>query len=86
MTTRQWMVAVAILAVFIAGVRAATRPIPEGEAIEVGTGRTFWSDGVVTSGDVAHLEVPRPVENKYILFCRVVRWSDGSVSFRLRLP
>jgi len=90
MTTRRWMVTVAFLALFIATpraflavLRAATRPIPAAVAIEVGTGRAVWSDGVVTSGYVAEYEVPRPVKTKSLVFGRVVRWSDGSVSFRL---
>jgi hypothetical protein len=90
MTIRRWMGVMVILAIvitairpFATAVRAATRPIPRGESVEIATGRTYWSDGVVTSGYVPHYEVARPVKTDYVLFCRVVRWSDGSVSFRL---
>ena len=83
MTTRRWMVLVAAVAAFIAGARALTRPIPEPVSLEVGTGRIFWSDGVLTSAYVGQSDVPRPVERKHLLFCRLVRWSDGSSSLRL---
>jgi hypothetical protein len=79
MTTRRWMFAVAFLASFIAAVRALTRPIPVAQSVEIATGKVHWSDGVVARTG----EVTRPVETEYVLFCRVVRWSDGSVSVRL---
>ena len=72
-----------LLAVFMAGIRAVTRPIPMAESIEFVTGRTTWSDGVVTSGSFAELEVPRPVQIRYIPFFRVAWWSDGWVTFQL---
>ena len=79
MTTRRWMALLASLAVFLAAARAATRPIPVAEAVETATGKVHWSDGVVARIG----EVPRPVETDHYPGCRVVRWSDGSVSFRL---
>jgi hypothetical protein len=79
------MVAVVLLAVGLAGFRAMMRPIPMAESVEVSTGKTFWSDGVVTNGSVAEPEVPRPVEVRNYPFFLVARWSDGSVSFRLFL-
>jgi hypothetical protein len=84
------MVVMAFLALFIAAVRAATRPIPEAESVEVVTGKIHWSDGVVARMG----EVPRPVETRYYdasalalyqirVGLRVVRWSDGSFSCRV---
>jgi hypothetical protein len=90
MTTRWWLAVVLFLAVFIAAVRAATRPIAEPESVEVGTGRIHWSDGVVARFG----EVNRPVEtrfhdmsalmlNRVRYGVRVVRWSDGSFNYRV---
>jgi hypothetical protein len=79
MTTRRWMIAVALLAVLIAAGRAATRPIPVAESVEVATGRVHWSDGVVSRTG----EVVRPTETARYAVFRLVRWSDGSVSFRI---
>jgi hypothetical protein len=84
------MVVMAFLALFIAAIRAATRPIPVAESVEVATSKIHWSDGVVARMG----EVPRPVETEYYdasalalyrvrLGLRVVRWSDGSFSYRL---
>jgi hypothetical protein len=77
------MVAVLLLAAFLALVHAATLPIPRAESVEMSTGRVFWSDGVVTSSYVKGYAVPRPVERRWVLFFGVAKWSDGSVSFRL---
>ena len=82
MTTRRWLIATAALAVSIAALRAATRPIPVAESVEVATGRVFWSDGVVARAG----EAVRPVETTNHAVLRVVRWSDGSISVRLRMP
>src|SRR5947208_14826976 len=79
LTIRRLMAAVAALALLIALEKAAIRPIPVAGAFNPTSGETYWSDGVVSSG----YKVPRPVETSYILLCRLVRWTDGSVSFRL---
>ena len=90
MTTLRWMAVVAFVAVFIATVRAATRPVPVAEAVDVATGRIQWSDGVVARMG----EVTRPVETTYYdmsalalyrvrVGLRAVRWSDGSFSYRI---
>jgi hypothetical protein len=73
------MTAVPVQAIRIAFEKAATRPVPVAGSFSPTSGETRWSDGIVARGD----QVPRPVETSSILLCRVVRWSDGSVSFRL---
>jgi hypothetical protein len=87
------MTVVAFLAVFVATVRAATRPIPVPETVDVATGKIHWSDGVVARMG----EASRPVETTYYdmsalawyrvrLGLRMVRWSEGSFSYRLPEP
>ena len=59
-TVRRTMVAIALLALLIAAVRATTRPIPVAESVNTISGEVHWSDGVVSKGR----DVPRPVETR----------------------
>lgn len=73
-TTRRLMVVVVI----VAGLLAATRPIPMIEATGTGPNGYVYlmSDGTM----VRQGEKPVPLEVRHY-----VRWSDGSTSFRLSL-
>jgi hypothetical protein len=56
MTTRQWMTALAILGVFTAAVREATRAIPAPESVEIDPGKSYWlDDAMAYSGEVSPL-------------------------------
>ena len=79
MTTRRWMVGLAVLAVFIAAIRAATRPILTIESVNVANNDQNWSDGVTTKFG----ERPMVMETKHYPLCRLVTWSDGSRGLRL---
>jgi hypothetical protein len=83
-TVRWAMVAVAVLAVLIAALRAATRPIPTVTAVgEDSDGFIYsWSDGAKTRWG----ERPMEAETQLYPLSRLVKYQDGSMSFRLRLP